>query len=197
VRDESKQFVAALSVLNILGIYACINTALTEPLITGNVLHNRGRFIIGEGNSVRNMLIILFITLSLTMAGCQSNAQKPKGGSEFDVFKQLKVSRESVPHYEASPRSGSGWREGGPEIHHVWAMVKGKGITEEQSKKIIADFITRHQDKNDYVLIGVADDRFYYVGEFFKNFHAEENYRGPARAAGYPVVYYRKTPAKG
>ncbi|MFZ5597579.1 MAG: hypothetical protein ACOY31_11275 [Bacillota bacterium] len=146
---------------------------------------------------MRNVLIILLIALSLTITGCQSNNRKTDGGSEFNAFKVLNVEKDGIPEYDASPSRSRAWREGGPEINHVWDMVKVKRITEDQAKKIIADFITRHKDENDYVLIGVADDNFYYVGEFFKNFYAEENYRGPAKAAGYPVVYYRKTPAKG
>jgi hypothetical protein len=137
------------------------------------------------------------MVLSVAVLGCQSTIQKPDGGGGFDAFKELKVSKGSIPQYEASPYRGWGKRDDGPKIYNVWDTVRVSSVSEEQAKKIMADFITKHQDKNDHILIGVVDENFYYVGEFFKNYDAENNYRGPAKASSYPVIYYRKTPAKG
>lgn len=132
----------------------------------------------------------LFILLLFIVSGC-SSIEKP-----FDPFETLGVSQDNIPIYEDNSRTWSGWKEGDEKIQTAWNMVNVKNISEENAKKIIADYIYNNMNNADHILIGLSDNENYFVGEYFNSLKAEKQYRGPARADSYPVIYYQRVKTK-
>ncbi|WP_018084918.1 hypothetical protein [Desulfurispora thermophila] len=120
------------------------------------------------------------------------------GCGKYNPFQQLGVSNKEVPDYQVSGEVFHEQKVGDQEVKAVWATVNVKGFSEEQAKKVIADYISKQMEKRNFISVIVKETKtekkkLMYEGMYFGNKEAASMAGKDVRKIEkFPVIFYNK-----
>lgn len=120
------------------------------------------------------------------------------GCGKYNPYKQLGVSSKDIPDYQVSGEVFHEQKVGDQEVKAVWASVNVKGFSEEQAKKVIADYISKQMDKRNFISVIVKETKtekkkLMYEGMYFGNKEAASMAgKDVQKIEKYPVIFYNK-----
>ncbi|WP_066633917.1 hypothetical protein [Desulfolucanica intricata] len=128
------------------------------------------------------VLLVAIVTLTL-LAGC---------GKPPFAFEALEVKNKDIPEYEVG--SEVDLEQNGLKM--VWTTVEQKESTEEQAKKILADYIEKNKDMDYIEAMVKTKDESVYTAKYYKVEAAAKNSSDKKKIESYPAVIFDKQEKK-
>ena len=130
----------------------------------------------------RKLIIILLIVLTVSMFGC----------GKYNAFKALGVKEENVPKYKVSGEISNSQKVNNKEVKQKYISINATGKSEEDIKKMAADFIQKNPDL-DLILISIkSGPKENYTVEYYANKDATDLAGVKKKIDRYPVIFFEK-----
>lgn len=132
------------------------------------------------------IIILLLVFLTALVFGC----------GKYNAFKTLGVNEENIPKYKLSGEISNSQKVNNKEVKQKYINIDATGKSEEDTKKIAADYIQKNSDQ-DLILISIkSGPKAGYTAEYYANKEATELAGVKKKIDRYPVIFFEKKQAE-